>query len=205
MAQGAPATRCAVRWKTKGYDSERGVFVQAFDHPVMDASLLLLPEVGLWMYSDQRMLRTTDSVRSGLAQDGLLRRYAPDDDSLQGSEGVFLACCFWLVECLARQGRVDEAHEVFRERSPPAMTLGLFAEEYDTRDRRDAGQFSPGPHPSLPHRGGRRASRIRVRRRLLAAACHGVPANMSQRFPCGPGDQHLPLLARFRLRRRGAW
>jgi pentatricopeptide repeat protein len=96
------------------------------------------------------MVRTADSVRSELAENGLLRRYAPDDDGLPGREGVFLACSFWLVECLARQGRLDEAHEVFRKAVATGNDLSLFAEEYDTRSREMLGNFPQGlTHLSL--------------------------------------------------------
>ena len=127
--------------ETRGYDADRGVFVQAFDHPIMDASLLLLPEVDFVNYSDERMIRTTDAVRAELEEGGLLRRYAPCDDGLPGSEGVFLPCSFWLAECLARQGRVDEAHEVFERGLSTGNDLGLFSEEYDTKSQEMLGNF----------------------------------------------------------------
>lgn len=127
--------------ETKGYDADRGVFVQAFDHAVMDASLLLLPTVDFVDYRDERMIRTTDAVREELEEGGLLRRYAPCDDGLPGSEGVFLPCSFWLAECLARQGRVDEAREVFEHALSTGNDLGLFSEEYDTNSNEMLGNF----------------------------------------------------------------
>ena len=93
----------------RGYDKQRGVFVQAFDHPIMDAALLLLPTTGFVSCRDDRMIRTTDAVRRALEEDGLLRRYASDGDGIEGPEGVFCACSFWLAECLARQGRVESS------------------------------------------------------------------------------------------------
>jgi GH15 family glucan-1,4-alpha-glucosidase len=98
----------------KGYDARRGVFIQAFGQMRMDAALLLLPITGFVEYTDERMVRTTNAVWQDLQEDGLLRRYAADQDGMEGREGVFLACSFWLVECLARQGRLAEAHQVFR-------------------------------------------------------------------------------------------
>jgi len=60
---------------------------------------------------------------------------------MEGKEGVFLACSFWLVECLARQDRLDEAHEVFRRVLATGNDVGLFSEEYDTEAREMLGNF----------------------------------------------------------------
>jgi GH15 family glucan-1,4-alpha-glucosidase len=76
------------------------------------------------------MLRTTDAIRSGLALDGLLKRY-DSPDGLPGAEGAFLACSFWLAECLACQQRHDEARATFDRAAGTANDLGLFAEQYD--------------------------------------------------------------------------
>jgi GH15 family glucan-1,4-alpha-glucosidase len=126
------ATRAAIRAAVegRGYDPDRGVFTQAFDRPDMDAALLLLPAVGFVAWDDPRMLRTVDAVRAELEVDGLLRRYrAPD--GLAGTEGAFVACTFWLAECLARQGRAAQARAAFARASATANDLGLFAEEFD--------------------------------------------------------------------------
>ncbi len=134
----------------RGYDAKRGVFIQAFNKPEMDASLLLLPTVGFVEYGEERMIRTTDAVRADLEEDGLLRRYATGNDGMEGKEGVFLACSFWLVECLARQGRLDEAHEVFHRVLATGNDVGLFSEEYDTKAREMLGNFPQGlTHLSL--------------------------------------------------------
>lgn len=136
--------------ETHGYDTERGVFIQAFGYPEMDAALLLLPLVGFVAYDDDRMMRTTDAIRQSLQEEGLLRRYTPDNDGLSGREGVFLPCSFWLAECLARQGRLDEAHRVFRRVVATANDLSLFSEEYDTQAEEMLGNFPQGlTHLSL--------------------------------------------------------
>ncbi len=124
-----------------GYDRDRGVFMQAFDSPEMDASLLLLPMVGFVDYRDDRMIRTTDAVQKDLGEAGLLRRYAATNDGMDGKEGVFLAASFWLAECLARQGRSDEAHVVFKRALSTGNDLGLFSEEYDPEKREMLGNF----------------------------------------------------------------
>ena len=76
------------------------------------------------------MLRTVDAVGQELEADGLLLRYrAPD--GLEGTEGAFVACTFWLAECLAHQGRTEPAREAFARAAATANDLGLFAEEFD--------------------------------------------------------------------------
>jgi GH15 family glucan-1,4-alpha-glucosidase len=126
------AGRAAIRAtvERRGYDPARGVFTQAFDRPELDAALLLLPAVGFVAWDDPRMLRTVEAVRRELEVDGLLWRYrAPD--GLEGAEGAFVACTFWLAECLARQGRAAQARAAFARASATANDLGLFAEEFD--------------------------------------------------------------------------
>jgi GH15 family glucan-1,4-alpha-glucosidase len=136
--------------ETKGYDKKRGVFVQAFDHPIMDASLLLLPMFGFVDYADERMLRTVDAVEKDLCEDGLIRRYAPGEEGMEGTEGTFLACSFWLAECLARQGKLERAHKVFRRAADTGNDLCLFSEEYDTEAEEMMGNFPQGlTHLSL--------------------------------------------------------
>jgi GH15 family glucan-1,4-alpha-glucosidase len=133
-----------------GYDPERGVFIQAFGCADLDAALLLLPTVGFVDFSDERMIRTTDAIRDALSENGLLRRYPAGNDGLEGREGVFLPCSFWLVECLARQGRLAEAHEVLRRALSTSNELGLFSEEYDTGTGEMLGNFPQGlTHLSL--------------------------------------------------------
>jgi GH15 family glucan-1,4-alpha-glucosidase len=123
-----------------GYDSKRGVFVQWFGGTGMDASLLQLPVTGFVEWDDPRMVRTTDAVRDELLDRGLVRRHA-SRDGLPGREGAFLACSFWLVECLARQGRPAEAREVYDAAMETASDLGLFSEEFDTRSGEMMGNF----------------------------------------------------------------
>jgi GH15 family glucan-1,4-alpha-glucosidase len=127
--------------ETHGYDASRGVFVQAFDHKVMDAALLLLPTVDFVDYRDERMIRTADAVWEELQENGLVRRYKPYDDELPGSEGVFLPCAFWLAECLARQGRTNQAQEIFNRALSAGNDLDLFSEEYDTQSGDMLGNF----------------------------------------------------------------
>ena len=146
----------------RGYSKRRGVYVQEFDGKRVDAALLLLPTTGYVAWDDERMVRTTDAIIDDLGQDGLIRRYS-GDDGLEGEEGAFLACSFWLVECLARQGRLEEAIEWFDRTLGTASDLGLFAEEYDTSRGEALGNYPQ----ALTH-----LSHITA---ALALAEHGAP------------------------------
>jgi GH15 family glucan-1,4-alpha-glucosidase len=125
----------------RGYDSKKGVFIQAFDYPQMDAALLLLPLVGFVNYDDERMIRTTNAIMEELSDDGLIRRYPYGVDGMKGKEGAFLACSFWLAECLAGQKRLDEACEVFEKTLSTANDLLLFSEEFEVQTQRMLGNF----------------------------------------------------------------
>jgi GH15 family glucan-1,4-alpha-glucosidase len=129
--------------ETKGYDRKRGVFVRSFGSREVDASLLLLPAVDFVAYEDERMIRTVDLIRDELMDKGLLRRYR-GADGLKGEEGAFLSASFWLSECLARQGRIEEAVEVFDRTVSTANDLGLYSEEFDLRTGEMLGNFPQG-------------------------------------------------------------
>ena len=126
-----------------GVDSERNCFVQAYGTSELDASLLLLPSVDFVAYDDPRMIATADAVSEALDDDGLLRRYRATD-GLGGDEGVFVACTFWLAECLAYQGRTNLARAAYDRATATATDLELYAEEYDPRNREALGNFPQG-------------------------------------------------------------
>jgi GH15 family glucan-1,4-alpha-glucosidase len=125
----------------EGYDEGRGVFVRTFGAEELDAALLLLPRVGFVGYDDERMVRTTDAIREELDDDGLLKRYQTDGAE---PEGAFLACSFWLAECLARQGSLGDARAVFDRTLATCNDLNLFSEEYDTARGEMLGNFPQG-------------------------------------------------------------
>jgi GH15 family glucan-1,4-alpha-glucosidase len=137
--------RAAIRKavERRGYDAKRQTFVQAFGSTNVDAALLLLPSVDFVAYDDPRMIGTVAEVRRELEADGLLLRYrtAETADGVGGREGSFLACTFWLAECLAHQGRLDDAQAAFDRVLATGNELGLFAEEYDTAHGRMLGNF----------------------------------------------------------------
>jgi len=126
--------------ETRGYDEDRGIFLQAFGEPDLDAALLRLPTVDFVAYDDERMVRTVDAIADELGFEGLLRRYT-SDDGIDREEGAFVACSFWLAECLARQGRAERARAVFDRTIAASNGLGLFSEEYDPEEEQLLGNF----------------------------------------------------------------
>jgi GH15 family glucan-1,4-alpha-glucosidase len=127
----------------EGYEEKRGVFVQAFDNEYLDSALLLLPRIGFVRYDDPRMIRTTDAIRHALDRKGLLARYN-SPDGLPGNEGVFLPCTFWLVSCLALQGRVDLAWQYYHRARDCANDVGLLPEEFSVEKNEMLGNFPQG-------------------------------------------------------------
>ncbi len=114
----------------RGFDPETQSFRQAFDRPGVDAANLRIPLVGFLPFTDPRVQGTIDRVISELSHGPFVHRYrAPD--GLEGPEGAFLLCSFWLVECLARSGRRAEALARWESLLAVASPLGLYAEEYD--------------------------------------------------------------------------
>jgi GH15 family glucan-1,4-alpha-glucosidase len=128
---------------TRGFDPERGTFTQHYDTTEVDASLLVLSDVGFVPGDDPRMLGTIRAVEEDLLQDGLLLRYRTRSgvDGLSGEEHPFLACSFWLVEAYALAGRLDDADALMRRLLGLCNDVGLLSEEYDTRGKRFVGNF----------------------------------------------------------------
>jgi GH15 family glucan-1,4-alpha-glucosidase len=128
---------------TQGFDTKKNSFVQYFGSDRMDASLLLMPLVGFLPPEDPRVAGTVDAIGRELMVDGLIRRYRTEEavEGLSGGEGVFLACTFWYVDCLALLGRTQEAREIFGRLLGLCNDVGLLAEEYDPVARRQLGNF----------------------------------------------------------------
>ncbi len=116
------------------WNKERGHFTATRHGDVLDASMLLMPLVRFVGATDPEWLATLDAIKENLVSDGMVRRYNIDEtpaDGLKGNEGSFVTCSFWYVECLARAGRVEEAHFEFEKLLSYANPLGLYAEEFD--------------------------------------------------------------------------
>jgi GH15 family glucan-1,4-alpha-glucosidase len=128
----------------RAWDPEKRVFTQSYDSDRMDASVLQMPLVGFLPATDERIVSTVERIERELTTDGLVLRYDPDEeavDGLPGREGAFLPCSFWLVQVLALQGRVEDARELFERLLDLRNDVGLLSEEYDPVSRRQLGNF----------------------------------------------------------------
>jgi GH15 family glucan-1,4-alpha-glucosidase len=128
----------------RAWSDEKQAFAQSYDSDELDASVLLMPTAGFLEATDPRMVSTVAAIRRELVVDGLVLRYRPRDagvDGLPGTEGVFLACSFWLAEVLAMQGQQDEARELFERLLDLRNDVGLLSEEYDPAAHRLLGNF----------------------------------------------------------------
>jgi GH15 family glucan-1,4-alpha-glucosidase len=151
QADGAP------RWRTEAaairafverecWSERLGSYVRFAGADELDASLLLAAVMGYGDAREQRLASTIEAIRRGLGHGSLLRRYS-GEDGLGGQEGCFVCCSFWLVEALARDGRVDEAAELMDELIGRANDVGLYAEEIDPR----SGEFLGNVPQALVH------------------------------------------------------
>ena len=126
-----------------GYDPSLGSFVQSYGSKSLDAALLLMPLVGFLPPTDPRMTGTVKAIERHLVLDGLVFRYDTGNgiDGLPPGEGAFLACSFWLADNYILQRRVGEARALFERLLSLRNDVGLLAEEYDPRGRRQLGNF----------------------------------------------------------------
>jgi len=126
-----------------GWSEARGTFVQSYGSDELDASLLLIPTTGFLPASDPRMRATIEAIERELTCDGFVLRYRTREslDGLPPGEGVFLACSFWLADCLILLGRDAEARTLFERLCRLTNDVGLLAEEYDPQSGRQLGNF----------------------------------------------------------------
>jgi GH15 family glucan-1,4-alpha-glucosidase len=125
----------------RGWNAKRGAFVQSYGSEALDAANLMMPLVFFLSPTDPRMLSTLDAIlrppsRGGLVEDSLVFRYDPKrtDDGIEGDEGSFNMCSFWLVEAMTRAGhvdrrRLDAARLMFEQMLGYANHVGLYAEQ----------------------------------------------------------------------------
>ena len=126
-----------------GYNEKVGAFVQHYGTTELDASCLLIALVGFLPPDDPRIRSTVKTIQRELTRDGLVLRYrtSAGKDGLPPGEGAFLACSFWLADCLVMIGEQDEARKMFERLLALRNDLGLLAEEYDPHTKRQVGNF----------------------------------------------------------------
>ena len=142
------------RWRTvrdaihdevckRAFDPDLGAFVQSYQSKLADAATLLIPLVGFLPADDPRVAGTVAFVEKHLLVDGLVLRYDSErtDDGLPGGEGAFLACSFWLADNYVLLGRRDDAVRLFEHLLSLRNDVGLLAEEYDARLKRQVSNF----------------------------------------------------------------
>ena len=122
---------------------ERGVFVQHYETEALDAALLLLPLMRFLPPDDERIRATVFAIADELTEGGLVLRYRTEetDDGLEGKEGTFLICSFWLVSAFCEIGELDRARSLCERLLGYASPLGLYAEEIDPQTGRHLGNF----------------------------------------------------------------
>jgi GH15 family glucan-1,4-alpha-glucosidase len=124
----------------RGVDPDHGTFRQAYGSPRIDAANLRIPMVGFLPFDDPRIRATIHRVERELSHGPFVYRYR-GGDHLEGPEGAFLPCGFWLVHCLARIGERDRARGRLRGLSEATGPLGLLPEEFDPERRIPLGNF----------------------------------------------------------------
>ena len=130
---------------TRGWSEAKQAYAQAFDSDELDAAALLMPLVGFLPAGDERMRSTIEAIARELTEDGLVLRYRAQEglnaDGLQGEEGTFVVCSFWLVSALAMAGELDRAEALYGQLAGYANDLGLLGEEIDTATGEQLGNF----------------------------------------------------------------
>ncbi|MEU8343428.1 glycoside hydrolase family 15 protein [Spirillospora sp. NPDC048832] len=116
--------------ETRCFSPGRGCYTRSAGSPELDAAVLLGLLHGYARPDDRRMRATVDAVGRELRHGPFVDRYS-GEDGLAGTEGAFLACSFWLAECLARTGRLDQAITLMDDLVGLANDVGLYAEEID--------------------------------------------------------------------------
>ena len=127
----------------RAFNTDLGAFAQAYDSDLLDASALLIPQVGFLPPDDGRVRGTVEAIERKLLRGGFVFRYdtAATEDGLPPGEGAFLPCSFWLADAYVLVGRPADAHRLFERLVGLCNDVGLLAEEYDTGAQRLVGNF----------------------------------------------------------------
>ena len=130
----------------RGFNTRLNAFTQYYGGEALDASVPLMTHLGFLPPNDPRIEGTVAAIERDLMEDGLVLRYstAHGVDVVAGTEGAFLACSFWLADNYAFAGRTKEAEELFDRLLSLRNHLGLLAEEWDTRNHPQIGNFPQG-------------------------------------------------------------
>lgn len=139
-------TRQAIRNEIEafGYNDLLNSYTMEFKGRNLDASLLTLSLVGYCDYTSPRMMATVKMIRERLSTKNLLYRYRDVDDGLQGDEGSFAICNFWLAENLVQSGSLEEGIKVFEETLKHASPCGLLSEQIDPGSHELLGNYPQG-------------------------------------------------------------
>ena len=129
----------------RGWSEQAQAYAQSFDADELDAAQLLMPILGFLPADDERMRSTVEAIARELTEDGLVLRYRNQEglnaDGLEGEEGTFVICSFWLVSCLAQAGELERAQALFDQLAAYANDVGLLAEEIDAANGEHLGNF----------------------------------------------------------------
>ena len=126
----------------KGYDAQRGAFVQSYESKNLDAAHLMLPLVGFIDANDPRMRSTIEATQRELTStEGFVYRYRDYDDGLGGTEGAFAICTLWLADNLIALGQTDQARDLYELARGCANDLGLLSEEIEPTTGQMLGNF----------------------------------------------------------------
>lgn len=125
--------------RTKGVTTGKRRFRSSYEENDVDAVLLLLPILG-FPISQEILANTVDAIEEHLRDGYYLKRYEKSD-GIEGGEGAFLICSFWLVDALLCLDRADAARSLFDDLCGRANHVGLFSEEIDPRTHAFLGNF----------------------------------------------------------------
>ena len=127
----------------RAFNTDVGSFVQEYDSELLDASALLIPQVGFLPPDDPRIRSTIEAIERKLLRGGFVLRYdtAATQDGLPPGEGAFLPCSFWLADAYVLIGRLADARRLFEQLVALCNDVGLLAEEYDAGAQRLVGNF----------------------------------------------------------------
>jgi GH15 family glucan-1,4-alpha-glucosidase len=118
----------------QAWDEKRGALTGAFGAPDLDASVLLFAELGLLSATDDRFIRSCDTIGRDLMRNGRIMRYTAPDD-FGAPETAFLACNFWYADALSQIGRAAEARELFESILASRNAFGLLSEDIHPETR----------------------------------------------------------------------